>query len=195
MHLALDLSLKCSGWAKFSKDGRLIDRGRISPSPDLDNCMKIHYITTKIRDLFVGVEYLVIEDLFYGKNFLSVKWLARLSGAVATAWVDYKYTIPKFYTASQARKLAGVNGRSHKAEVQIFILTKYKFAKPKKLKSYQTKIDELKDLFGKKEIKKGSFKYQLDKLSKQIDKDTKIGEDIADSIILGLAYKKEKDKK
>ena len=51
--------------------------------------------------------------------------------------------------------------------------------------------EELKKQYKSKKLKKGSYKYQMNKLSNQIDKDTGIGEDIADSIILGLAYQEE----
>lgn len=194
-YLCLDLSSKCTGWAKFSKDGKLLEKERISPDKELDNFFKIHYITEQIKTLFDDVSELIIEDVFYGKNFKSVLYLARLSGAVANAWVNQKYKEPIFYNASHARACAGINGRSHKAEVQVHVLDKYKFANKKEIKEYQKQIDKLRERYDSKELKRGQYKYRLDKVSKLIDKETNIGEDIADAIILGLAYKEKQEKK
>jgi len=191
-YLTLDLSLKCSGWAKFNKNGKLMKKGRITPSKDLDNCMKIHYIVTKIKGLFPKIDALIIEDLYYGKNFMSIKWLARLSGAVLSEWVDYTYKVPKFYMASTARKLAGINARSQKAEIQVFILDKYKFATKTKIKKYQTQIDGLKKLLGNKEIKRSVYKYRMGKLSNVIFEETGYDENQVDAILLGLAYQEDK---
>lgn len=192
-YLCLDLSLKCSGWAKFTKDGKLTKKGRIIPAKDLDNCSKIHYIAVKIRGFLTGIDNVIIEDLYVGKNPKSVIWLARLSGAVATEWVDHKYKVPIFYTASRARNLVGINGRAQKAEIQVFILDKYKFISKTKIKKYQTKIDELKKLLGNKEIKRSVYKYRMSKLSDLILKETTYGENICDAILLGLAYQEDKD--
>jgi len=194
MYLCLDLSLKCSGFAKFNKNGRLMKKGRIIPSKDLSNCMKIHFITTKIKELFPNVEALIIEDLYYGKNFASIKWLARLSGAVLSEWVDYSYKAPKFYMASTARKLAGINARSQKAEIQLFILDKYKFASKTKIKNYHTEIIKLKIMLENEEIKRSTYKSRMNKLSNVIDKETNLGNDLADAILLGLAYQEDKNK-
>ena len=194
MILTLDLSLKCSGYAKFNKTGRLMKKGRIIPSKDLDNCMKIHFIVTKIKELFPNVEALIIEDVYYGKNFMAIKWLARLSGAVLSEWVDFSYKSPKFYMASTARKLAGINARSQKAEIQIFILEKYKFAPKKVITKYQQKIADLKLLLNNYDIKKGVYKYRMGKLSNVIFEETEFGENICDALVLGLAYQEEKNK-
>ena len=189
-YLCLDLSLKCSGWAKFTKDGKLVKKGKISPDPKIDNCTKIHYIVNKID--FTGIDEVIIEDVYYGKNFKSVMLLARLSGAAIYAWVDNKYKVPIFYNASRARGLAGINGHSHKAEVQVFVLEKYKFATKPKIKKYQKLIDDLKEEYKDKKIKRGSFKYKMNKISELILKETGYGENICDAIILGLAYQEER---
>jgi Holliday junction resolvasome RuvABC endonuclease subunit len=190
MILTLDLSLKSTGFAKFSKDGKLMEKGRIIPDSKIDNCTKIHYIINQIN--FAGIDEVIIEDVYYGKNFRSVMWLSRLSGGAIYAWVGYKYKIPKFYNASKARSLAGINGHSHKAEVQVFVLNKYNFAPKTKIKQYKKSIDKLNEDYKSKKIKRGSYKYKMNKISDKIDKDTGIGEDIADAIILGLAYQKDK---
>jgi len=190
MYLCLDLSSKCTGWAKFSKDGKLIKKGRITPDPKLHPYKRLQYVTDQVKPLFEGIDTLIIEGLYVGINPKAVLYLARLSGAVMYAWMSYKFTIPFIYNASSARKLAGVNGRAHKAEVQLHILKLYKFASDIKIKEYNRTLNQLISDFKEKEITKGQFKYRLDKLSKLIDKETGIGEDIADSIILGIAHHK-----
>jgi len=202
MILALDLSLKSSGYAKFTNDGKLVEKNTIVPAKEINNALKIHYITSKIELLFEGIEDIIVEDLYYGLNFAGIKDLARLSGAVLYAWMSRKYKEPIFYMASHARKLVGVRGSAHKTEIQLFVLEKYKFSSKSKTKTYKEKYDNLIEEFPivtrrkgitkeeKKQSKKnkGKLNYRLNKLSNKIWKETGIGEDIADAIILGLAY-------
>lgn len=188
MYLALDLSLKCVGIARFSSDGKLLEKDRFIPSEDLPNCMKIHQITKKLRELFEGVEDLIIEDIYFGLNAKSVLWLARLSGAVAMEWVDYSYRIPYFYPANSARKLVGIKGNAQKAEVQCWVLEKYGWAKKESLAGYKSKITKLKNRKKSKELTSSQFKYRMTKLSENIDEATGISNDVADSIVIGLAY-------
>jgi len=192
MYLNLDLSSSCVGWSKFTKDGKLLNKGRIEPAKDIANYFKINYLTREIEKLYKGINELIIEDLFYGKNFKAIIYLARLSGAVINSWVNYKYKEPTLYMACRARKLAGLNGKAQKAEIQVAMLKKYKFASVKEIAKYEVMIDNLKDKYKDKEIKKGSFKYRMTKLSNLIDEETSIGNDIADSMVLGIAYNNEK---
>jgi len=192
MYLTLDLSTKVTGWSKFSNDGKLMKKGRIIPNKDLDPFFKIHYITEQVRDLYTNVSEVIIEDVFYGKNFDAVKLLARLSGAIIYSWINYKYKLPHFYVASHARAVVGVNGHAHKSEIQVFVIDKYGFAGPELIAKYNKRIEELKEENKQKKITRGKYKYQMTKLSELIDEETGIGEDVADSIILGLAFKEEK---
>jgi len=188
MILCLDLSLKITGWAKFSKDGKLIAKGRITPDEGLDNCFKLHYTVERVKDLFDKVEELIIEDIFFGKNFKSVKLLAQLAGGCIYAWVNYKYKIPVFYNAAQARALAGVHGHSHKSEIQCFVIDRYGFAEPNQIEIYQKEIEALKKEKKTEKITKGQFDYRMDKLSEKIYLETGQGENICDAIVLGIAY-------
>jgi len=196
--LSLDLSSKCTGWAKFSKDGKLLDKGQIVPDKNIDVYFKIHFVTEKVKELFNNVDDLIIEDIFLGTfagkyNVDTLKYLARLSGAILYAWIVNKYKIPKFYMASTARKLAGINGHSQKAEVQVFILEKYFDISKKELEKYKIEIQNIQTQLKQEEIKKSTFKAKMNKLSDIIQKETNVGEDIADALILGLAYLKEKN--
>ena len=63
MILTADLSLACTGYAKFSKDGKLLEKGRIIPDKDLDNCLKIQYIANKLKDkAFLPQKEVVLEE-------------------------------------------------------------------------------------------------------------------------------------
>ena len=192
MHLCLDLSTKCTGYSVFTKDGKLKRKGRIIPSDSINIYHKINYVTEKIKILFKGIDEIIIEGLYYNKhsggNLDTVLCLARLSGAVINAWVTYSYKEPHIIKAIRARKLLNIHGFAHKAEIQIYVLSKYKFATTNEIKIYQKSIDSLKSLYKNSKITRGQYRYRMDKLSRQIDEDTGIGEDIADSIVVGLAY-------
>lgn len=191
--LCLDLSSKCTGWAKFSKDGKLVKKGRITPDPKLHPYLKLHYVADQVEKLFSSIEEVIIEGLYVGINPKAVLYLARLSGAVMDRWMSHTYKKPYIYNASSARALIGINGKAHKAEIQLHIIKLYKFASDIKIKEYDKIHKQLVIDYKAKKLTKGQFKYRLDKLSKQIDSETGIGEDIADSIVLGLAhFKKEK---
>lgn len=190
--MGLDLSSKSTGWAKFTKDGKLMDKGRIVPAKDINPFFKIHYVVNQLKPLYNGIDTIIIEDLYYnkfgGSGLDNILYLARLSGAVACAWIDFKYSDPIWYTASHARKLAGINGHAQKAEVQCWVLAQYKWATKKQITEWQETIDTLKKDYKDNLIKKGKYKYQMEKLSKLIDKETGVGEDCADAIVLGRGY-------
>jgi hypothetical protein len=102
--------------------------------------------------------------------------------------------------ASTARKLVGINGRAHKAEIQLWVLKKY--FQNINITNYENEFNslflaypiitarkgvsnEVKKISNQNKIK---LKYKLNKLSIKIYEETGVGEDIADSIVLGLAF-------
>ncbi len=197
MILTLDLSSKCTGWAKFSKDGKLMEKGQIKPDKNIDVYFKIHFVTEKVKELFSNADELVIEDIFLGTfagkfNVDTLKYLARLSGAILYAWIVSKYKVPKFYMASTARKLAGLNGHSQKAEIQIFVLENYTKIMKEQIKKYKRYVLKLQKQLETKVLTKEKYKYRMNKFSELIEEQTGIGEDQADAIVLGLAFLKEK---
>jgi predicted ATPase with chaperone activity len=148
----------------------------------------------------------IIEDIYHNRNFKNEKWMARLSGAVIKTFD----TEIKFYQASQARRLAGIKGTAHKAEIQIYVLDSLKKANTTKFKkqieelnkefdktALSKQIRKTKNKTEKKKLKKertklnGRRKYRLNKLSKLIEKETGYSEHICDAIILGKAYRQE----
>ena len=188
MILCLDLSGKTTGWSKFSKDGKLLKYGRITPDPSIDSLFRLHYVVNEIQTLYGNVDELIIEGIFLGMNVKTFEYLAKIAGAIIYTWIVNKYKLPIIYKASEARKLAGVKGNSQKAEIQLWVINEYGFAKPKQIAEWQTVIDGLKEQYKTKALKKGQFKYRMGKLSILIDKETGIGEDLADSIVLGRSY-------
>jgi len=189
--LGLDLSLKSTGYAKFTIDGKLMEKGVIAPDKELDNYFKINYITRRIEELLENVEEVAIEDLYLGKNFAGIRNLARLSGAVINTWVNRKYKLPYIYMASHARKLVGVKGNAQKIEIQLWVAEKYKFCKPNIITDYLKEIDTLKLQKSEKQLKSTKYKYRMIKLSNQFEKDTGLGNDMADAILIGLAFKED----
>ncbi len=203
--LTLDLSTKCTGFAIFTKDGKLLKRGQISPDKDINIYFKIRYIVDQIKNLYTGIDELVIEDLYYGVNVQSLLLLARLSGAVVDSWISHKFKLPTFYTASHARKLVGIKGNSHKAEIQLYVINKYKYAPKKAIEEYGCMINQVKNLMFVEKSKKlkteveknerkkilAKYKRQLGKISTLIEEETGVGEDQSDALILGLAFVEE----
>jgi len=203
MIMSLDLSLKNSGYALFTRNGHLVEKNSIIPAKELANVFKMHYIVSNIEKLYDSATDLVIEDLYFGKNFAGIRELARLSGAVVYSWVKAKYKEPIFYMASTARKLVGINGRAHKSEIQIWVLKKYFQAIT--VEQYESELNLLVAshpiITARKGVSveakaaskknKSKLKRELNKLSIRIYEETGVGEDIADSIVLGIAFIKD----
>lgn len=215
MYLCLDLSLSSTGFSKFNNKGEVTEIGKIVPQSYNDNYDRIFFITNQIASKFKDCKRLVIEDLWYSpvmKNFLGIKFLAKLAGAISYSWMKEKDNKPKWYQASNARKLVGVKGNAYKAEVQLWVLNKLNKCETSE---YHNRIEELfaqfntdslskriraikRDNKEKRELKKqrkkikSKLKYRMNKLSKQIEKETGFGEDLSDSILLGFAYKNDK---
>jgi len=194
MYLCLDLSSSCTGWSKFSKDGKLLKYERIIPDEKLNPYFRLHYVVNKIRELYTDVDELVIEGIFLGRfkggrNVTTFEYLAKLAGAVIYTWIAEKYKLPKIYKATEARKLSGIKGTCQKAEVQIWVIREYGFADEGNLNEWEGIMEALSGEYAAKEITNAQFKYRVGKLSKIIDEETEIGEDIADSIVLGRAFR------
>lgn len=216
MILSLDLSSKSTGWAKFTKDGKLDSYGKIIPDSKIDPYFKVHFVAEKVRELFANSDELVIEDIFLGGfngkfNVDTLKYLARLSGAILYTWIVTKYKVPTFMMAVSARPLVGLKGNSHKAQVQLFVVKKYGNQKKEDIIDFEKKLNlitgqciitDLKEKAkdykegSKKETEilkqvksaKGKQKSELGKLSELIEEKTGFGEDVSDAIVLNLAY-------
>ena len=201
MILALDLSTACTGWALYNTDGALIDFGRIIPNDKDHNFLKIKFIVEKLKVLFKDSHQLIVEGIFLNTfmgqrgqathNVTGFELLARLSGAVINSYLQTRDNLPTIYKAVEARKLVGIKGSCQKAEVQIWVLRNYRVNQnitTEELDNWDCLIEAEYASFNAKEMVKSTFKSHMEKISKTIEEETGIGEDVADSILLGRSW-------
>jgi Holliday junction resolvasome RuvABC endonuclease subunit len=212
MILALDLSTACVGWAKYDRSGRLLDYGRITP-PEDHRFLKIKYLVNQLNPLMLEADSLVVEGIFLNtfakgaQNVTGFELLARLSGAVINSYLQSHSTLPVLYKATEARKLVGVKGSAQKAEIQLWVIRNFHVGKLIKqeddvtaditditedyLQDYDDLIDAEYASLNAKEMVKETFKKHMGAISRKLEDETMIGEDIADAILLGLAFVKD----
>jgi hypothetical protein len=218
--LGLDLSTACTGWSKFDEMGRLIDYGRIVPDAKSHPYQKIKFVVEKLQGHMLEANKLAVEGIFLNTffgakgqvqhNVTGFELLARLSGAVINSYLQNHDALPTLYKAVEARKLVGVKGSSQKAEVQVWAIRNFGVGHyftesevegadriegkmtPEILEEYDGMIDAYYAQYTLKEISKNVFKSRMDEISHLIESETGIGEDVADAILLGLAYVKGK---
>jgi hypothetical protein len=192
--IALDLSTARTGVAKFSETGDLVERFSITPDDKLPNFLKIKFIVDELRPHFLDVDECVVEGIFLNtfakgaQNVTGFELLARLSGAVIDSWLHIHDKIPVLFKATEARKLAGVKGTCQKAEVQVYIAEKYKFATEEQLDTFKAMIESEQGALLKEEFTKATWKKHMEQISTYIEGETDLGEDEADAVLLGLAY-------
>jgi len=215
MILCLDLSLSSTGYATFHDDFTLVNYGKIVPEAVMltkdTEYARLAWIISYLEDAMGICDTLVYEDVYHGLRFSAEKWMLRLSGAVINEWQRVgSDKEPVCYMASEARKLVGLKGNSQKAEIQIWVLDKVKKYNTRK---YKIKVEdlflqkaqcfnlfksELKDKYkslralntAARKKANSKYKYQMNKLSKLIEKETGFGEDLCDAILLGYAHQK-----
>ena len=212
MILALDLSTACVGWAKYDRSGKLLEYGRIVP-PEEHRFLKIKYLVNQLNPLMLEAQVLVVEGIFLNtfakgaQNVTGFELLARLSGAVINSYLQNHQGLPTLYKATEARKLVGVKGSAQKAEIQLWVIRNFKVGKliaveddttadiqditEEYLHDYECLIDAEYASLNAKEMVRETFKKHMSAISKKIEEETMIGEDIADAILLGLAYVKD----
>lgn len=188
MILCLDLSSTCTGTTLINPIDNSYKIGRINFPPKLSTLKKIHYLVGELKKHYEGVKELVIEDTYQGINPKITKLLDRIGGAVIVSWIDYSGDEPYLYSAVTARKLAGIDGRLSKAEIQLWVLERY-FPKID-IKPFIIDKDKLRKDYVKGKITKNQWTYRLDKLSDEIAEATGINNDMSDSVILAVAHLK-----
>ena len=153
---------------------------------------------------------LVIEDVFTGVNPKASINAARVQGALIDRYMLITSKLPKLIMAVTARKNIGIDVRWHKAQIQMYIIDKFKLGKlEEKTKGdiislpiqYDRKIDILKMQLktagiGRKKLLKEQMKElkkeynnTMSRLSTEIKKQTLINEHIADAIVLAMQMK------
>lgn len=210
MILALDLSTACTGWSKYTPAGELLQFGRIIPDDKSHRFEKIKYIVNELTPLMLEAKSLVVEGIFLNtfakgaQNVTGFELLARLSGAVINSYLQNHAILPVLYKATEARKLVGVKSSCQKAEVQVWAIRKFrlgmdvpscslnlKATTEEDLDNWEALIDAEYASLNAKEMVRETFKKHMSAISKTIEEETGIGEDIADAILLGLAYVKD----
>ena len=193
MLLSLDISSTNTGWSIFNNEGKLIDYGNIIPDKKLDSLYKLCYVVDEINKLYDQAEELIIEGIFLGR-FLGksavtcFEYLAKIAGAIEYTWIEKNKTKPYILKAIEARAKMGLNGRCQKAEVQMWVVEKYKFLNSQDISDFNCMIDSL---YAEKETNHltiNQFRNRMDKISKAIEEKSNIGNDLADSILLGNAF-------
>ena len=116
-YIGLDLSTVSSGYSVFEND-KLIEYGAIVPK-DTDVMNRIEEVTIKIENIITAhmPDKVIIEDTFYGANYLTTKLLNRLAGAVYYAVKTIKDVPIIFVTPTGARKVFGILPSSTKKNI------------------------------------------------------------------------------
>jgi len=192
--MGLDLSTSCTGYSIF-QDKKLIKYGRIKPKTTWSVLERIEFIVFELENLLSINEKLkpnliIIEDIylgyFHGKNqVLGFANLARLSGAVmGMLWTYFGIEVKNIILekAIVARPKVGLKGNCQKAEVQCWVLKTY-FKKD--VSDYELLIEAIQAKKFVKDINQKEYKKRMNEISKIIENDTEMGEDIADAILLG----------
>jgi len=199
--IGFDLSLTCSGYSIFDENRKLIKYGQIKPKTTLSPLQKITYIGNEVFNYLTvlkegnDIEKIVIEDIFlsyfggknHGKNqVLGFANLARLSGAII---MICRLVIDKSVEdliilrgANVARPIVGLKGNCQKAKVQVWMLQKFTDIK---VDTYEALIESIDAKYLVKDIDNKEYKKRMSEVSKIIENETEIGEDIADAVLLG----------
>ena len=191
--VGLDLSTKCTGFAKFDLDGNLIEYKKIKPKTTRSTLEKIIYVSQEIAQLFNvndEIEKVVIEDIFLGhfrgaNQVRGFATLARLSGAVISSIIQAtNKEVDDFIilrNAVSARPMVGLKGNCQKAEVQVWVLNRFTDLNTS---DYEALIEAVQAKKAIKDINQKEYKKRMNKISKLIEKETEFGEDISDAILL-----------
>ena len=122
-YLGLDLSTVSTGYAVFNEQ-LLVESGKIVPPEGMSVMARIVYTAGKVRTICTThkPDKVIIEDVFYGSNYLTTKLLNRLAGAVYSTIYTYSgdlYPLPniEFVTPTSARKYFGLLPASKKRHI------------------------------------------------------------------------------
>lgn len=194
MNIALDLSTARCGVVEFEDDGTILKTFCITPNDKLHPFLKIKYIVDELRSHLITANNCIIEGIFLavfakGKSqVVGFETLARLSGAVINEWLQTHSNIPLVLKATEARKLAGANGSSQKAEIQIWVAEKFKLATEEQLDEFKGLVEAQKAQLNEDLFTKDTWKQHMGKISSHIEDITGLTEDVADAYILYLAF-------
>ncbi len=188
--IGIDGSTACTGWSFFDENGKLIKYGQIKPKTTLSTLGKIHYISIEFLNLLNltltngdEIKIAIIEDIFK-RSTKGFATLGRISGALMTVvWIatGKDVDVIKLRPAVTARPMVGLQGDCQKAETQCWMMDKFTQINTD---DYYGMIDAIYAKRNTSEINQKQFKKRMLAVSKIIENDTDISEDIADSVLL-----------
>jgi len=175
----LDLSKNYCGVAILNSETKFFTLVRDKQESLLQFAKRIAKLVKKYKPKCV-----ICEDVYYGINFREYKEVLRLQGILWSFLpeMQFKYAI-------HVRKVVGIDPHATKADIQLFVL--HYMLKQEVNKAIYSKLLNLKTLRKEKKLSRSKYRYQCDKLSKAIEKETGVSEHVADAIILALAALKE----
>lgn len=216
LQIGLDLSYKTVGIACIDKSNNLLYHSieiNSSKYKGYSNLQFQNEIVNLIWEYFKANKLLevdtilYIEDVFSGINPKATINTARVQGAVIDRYSLYTNKLPKLIMAVTARKNIGINAKSNKAEIQLYIIDKFKLGKISdevrgNIISFPIQYARKRDILqiqmktaglGRKKLLKNELKMlkkeydkSMSKLSTEIKKQTNINEHIADAIVLAM---------
>ena len=196
--IGLDLSTTCSGYSVFHGD-KLVSHGSIKPKTTLDVLQRIECMCEGFRPIIKGQcdkhnvfedeIIFVVENIFLGhfkgrNQVLGFANLGRISGAVMEIIFSNGQPAENIIlrNANVARPMVGLSGSCQKAEVQCWVLQKFFNTDTS---DYEGLIDAVYAQKNVGDISKGVYKKRMGDISKLIESETNISEDIADAVLLG----------
>lgn len=131
-YVGLDLSTVSTGYSVF-EGGVLKESGKVVPV-EADVMTRIMEITDRLRKVVSHhlPDEIIIEDTFYGSNYLTTKILNRLAGSVYYAMTLVCKARITFVTPTTARQCLGILPASKKRNIVAAVNAK--FGKDFKLK-------------------------------------------------------------
>ncbi len=197
VNVGIDASTKCTGYSIFDQNKKLLKYGQFKPKTTLTTLEKIEYVATEVSKLLLDIESInkiekiIIEDIFLGcfrgKNqVLGFANLARLSGAIIVVSIFATgrevEDIITLRGANVARPIAGLKGNCQKAHVQVWFLKMFTEIDTNVYEGLIEAIEAKKNI---KDIDQKEYRKRMDMVSKLIEEETSISEDIADATLLG----------
>lgn len=194
MYLGLDLALSKTGIAFIETDGTLKAYHLIKTNANDTESQRIVNIIKKLSYLLGDRSYecCIIEDTYDRLNYEVYKKLTRLCGAVRF-WFHVKYKTEAYIIkATSARKLIGLPGNCHKIDAQLFVMQYHKLGTRGQRQKLKLEIDKVRRQY---RLDRHKMKYHLNKLSINLEKETGLSNDEADSIVLAMAGREKYDKR
>jgi crossover junction endodeoxyribonuclease RuvC len=206
--LGLDVSSTSTGWSVVDSKLdviSLIEFGLIRGDSSMSAIQRLYFLGNELKKIIEKQQpdEIAIEETVLVRGPKIMRILARFSGVAIFQCYSYQKKELYVFEPAKWKKNIGIGGHALKAEVQLYVCTKFNLLSLKQLADYQDKILEIeKQVFDHKtNIKKSNDKLtrkevnkqvkiiekQYVKMSTDIFSDCGISNDIADSAGVALA--------